>query len=255
LSGDADLFPWGQLFEYLANVTTFAVNAGLIAAAIWAWRHWGRLGELLKHIERLVRDAVEALRDYSRALREASQTSPRSQPEPPTQAQAATAAAPGAANESASQPPPPPPPPPQSAIKPELEPPQAPVIRRPGCSGYVTTVVVIVAIALLAKCMKPQTPVRPPATTQAPVAPTQKPPESVPLPPTTAAAEKNQIYTTLDGDSCWAIALRAADGDIIETRRIWLELADLNREQCSREGRAILRPGTQLQMPARIQHE
>jgi hypothetical protein len=69
-----------------------------------------------------------------------------------------------------------------------------------------------------------------------------------------AASQEPWDYTAREGDSCWAIAERAARGDAPETNRLWLAIIELNRRRCPTDRNEIVAPGIVLRIPADVDH-
>jgi|CXWL01.1.fsa_nt_gi hypothetical protein len=57
-------------------------------------------------------------------------------------------------------------------------------------------------------------------------------------------------YLVREGESCWAVAERIADGDRQLTASTWLDLLAANEDSCSLNREQILRPGSVLSLPA-----
>lgn len=89
------------------------------------------------------------------------------------------------------------------------------------------------------------------------VSPASKAPEKAPIAsrPVAPPAENTERwnYMTRPGDSCWAIAERAALGDPGETRRFWVAIARLNPDLCPIDRITVLAPGRLIQMPPEIE--
>lgn len=225
----AEKFAFAGWFEYLANLTTLLVNVGLIWAAVWALRHRRELVELWRRLEALAREAIEAVRDYARALREASKPPPP--PPPPADGEGPPVA----------QPPPVPPPP---AQPPPARPVAAPTpsaaapVKGPGCGGYIATGIALVVVALLARWMMSVLPIDPPpAETSAPVEE-----RAAQLPPPTPATVP---YSVTANSRCYALAQQCTgDGDR------WVELGPLNGIDTSNPNFCLIREGETIQRPA-----